>query len=103
MGTLIDGDGDKQENTLTGVGTAATSTGGYGSYTLASGGVRTDMVDEIHAAVHPIYSGSTLSDSFTVTTVDGTAQVVSITINGANDAAVVSGTTTGSVTESGGV
>ncbi len=38
-----------------------------------------------------------------MTTVDGTAQLVTITINGANDAAVISGTTTGAVTEAGGV
>ena len=37
-------------------------------------------------------SADTLTDSFTVTTVDGTAQMVTITIDGANDAAVISGT-----------
>ena len=47
--------------------------------------------------------GGTLTDTFTATTVDGTAQVVTITINGANDAAVISGTATGAVTEAGGV
>ena len=45
--------------------------------------------------------GGTLTDSFTVTTVDGTAQLVTITIHGANDAAVISGSPTGSVTEAG--
>src|SRR5205814_3276114 len=39
---------------------------------------------------------------FTVTTIDGTPQTVTVTINGTNDAAVISGTTTGSVTEDGG-
>ena len=38
-----------------------------------------------------------------MTTVDGTPQVVSITINGANDAAVITGTAAGAVTEAGGV
>ena len=47
--------------------------------------------------------GQTLTDTFTVTTVDGTAQLVTITINGANDAAVITGTATGAVTEAGGV
>ena len=47
--------------------------------------------------------GDTLTDSFTVTTVDGTPQLVTVTINGANDAAVVTGATTGSVIEAGGV
>ena len=36
-----------------------------------------------------------------MTTIDGTPQVVTITINGTNDAAIISGTTTGSVTEAG--
>ena len=37
------------------------------------------------------------------TTIDGTSQVVTITINGANDAAVITGTSTGAVVEAGGV
>src|SRR5439155_10644445 len=36
-------------------------------------------------------------------TEDGTAQTVTITINGSNDAAVISGTSAGSVVEAGGV
>ena len=48
-------------------------------------------------------SGRPLTDTFTVTTVDGTAQLVTITINGANDAAVITGPATGTVTEAGGV
>ena len=47
--------------------------------------------------------GQTLTDTFTATTVDGTSQVVTITINGANDAAVISGDFTGTVVEAGGV
>ena len=41
---------------------------------------------------------STLTDTFTATTVDGTSQLVTITINGTNDAAVISGDGTGTVT-----
>ena len=47
--------------------------------------------------------GQTLTDTFTATTVDGTAQLVTVTINGANDAAVITGPVTGTVTEAGGV
>ena len=46
--------------------------------------------------------GQTLFDSFTVHSADGTAKVVSITINGANDAAAITGTATGSVIEASG-
>ena len=48
-------------------------------------------------------SATSLTDTFTATTVDGTAQLVTITINGTNDAAVISGVANGSVTEAGGV
>ena len=37
-----------------------------------------------------------------MTTVDGTPQVVTVTITGSNDAAIISGTATGSVIEAGG-
>src|SRR4029077_479092 len=43
----------------------------------------------------------TLTDTFKVTTIDGTAQTVTVTIHGTNDAAIISGTTTGSVIEAG--
>ena len=48
-------------------------------------------------------AGQTLTDTFTATTVDGTAQLVTITINGTNDAAVISGAASGTVVEAGGV
>ena len=47
--------------------------------------------------------GDILIDSFTATTIDGTAQLVTLTINGANDAAVITGDTSGAVVEAGGV
>ncbi|MGH8633971.1 MAG: VCBS domain-containing protein, partial [Burkholderiales bacterium] len=45
----------------------------------------------------------TLHDLITVATADGTTHQVDVTINGANDAAVITGTSTGNVTEAGGV
>ena len=53
--------------------------------------------------VQALNAGATLTDSFTASTADGTAQVVTITIDGANDAAVITGDITGSVVEAGGV
>ena len=47
--------------------------------------------------------GQTLTDTFTATTIDGTSQVVTITINGANDAPVITGPVTGTVVEAGGI
>ena len=56
----------------------------------------TYTLDNSNAAVQALNVGQTLTDTFTVTTVDGTAQLVTVTINGANDAAVITGTATGS-------
>ena len=55
------------------------------------------------SAVQALNVGNTLTDRFTVTTIDGTAQMVTITINGANDAAIITGTVTGEVIEAGGL
>ena len=60
-------------------------------------------LDDTKPTVQALNVGQTLTDTFTVSTVDGTPQLVTITIDGANDAAVISGATTGSVVEAGGV
>ena len=82
---------------------ATASANGYGTYTLTAAGVWTYTLDNSNAAVQALNAGETLTDTFTATTVDGTAQLVTITIHGANDAAVISGDTSGAVTEAGGV
>ena len=66
-----------------------------GSYTLTAAGVWTYTLDNSNATVQALNVGQTLTDTFTVTTVDGTAQLVTITINGANDAAVITGAASG--------
>ena len=76
---------------------------GFGTYTLTAAGVWTYTLDNTNPAVQALNVGQTLTDTFTAITVDGTQQLVTITIEGANDAAVISGTTNGSVTEAGGV
>ncbi|MDX1914995.1 MAG: VCBS domain-containing protein, partial [Methylophilus sp.] len=48
-------------------------------------------------------AGTNYTDSITVATADGTTQVITVTIAGTNDAAVITGTATGSVTEASGV
>ena len=70
---------------------------------MTAAGVWTYTLNNANSAVQALNVGDTLTDTFTVTTVDGTPQVVTITINGTNDAAIISGTTTGSVIEAGGV
>ena len=100
-GTLTDTDVDNTPNTFTAIDSPKASTGGYGTFTMTTDGVWTYTLDNTNCAVQALNVCDKLTDCFTVTTIDGTPQVVSITINGANDAAVICGPTTGSVTEAG--
>jgi VCBS repeat-containing protein len=101
-GTLTSTDVDDAPNTFTAVSTPAASAHGFGTFTMTADGVWTYTVNDANSAVQALNVGDKLTDSFTVTTIDGTPQVVTVTINGTNDAAVISGTITGSVTEGGG-
>src|SRR5207248_2620443 len=101
-GTLTDADVDNTPNTFTAVTSPKASASGYGTFTITAAGVWTYTFDNANSAVQALNAGDTLTDTFTVTAVDGTAQQVSITVNGSNDAAIISGTSTGSVIEAGG-
>ncbi|HWA37894.1 MAG TPA: VCBS domain-containing protein, partial [Burkholderiales bacterium] len=87
--------------TFTAVASATASAGGYGTYTMTAGGTWTYTLNNANAAVQALNDGDTLADSFTITAADGTQQVVTITIAGANDATVIAGTATGTVVEAG--
>ena len=101
-GTLTDTDVDNPPNTFTAVSSPTASDGGYGTFTMTAAGVWIYTLDDSNHAVQALNACDTLTDTFTVTTIDGTPQVVTITIDGTNDAAIISGTTTGSVIEAGG-
>ncbi|MEO8547483.1 MAG: VCBS domain-containing protein, partial [Sphingomicrobium sp.] len=96
-GLLTDSDVDNPANTFTASSGSAT----YGTYTMSAGGTWVYTLDNANPTVNALNVGGTLTDTFTVTTVDGTSQLVTVTINGANDAAVISGTASGSVIEAG--
>jgi VCBS repeat-containing protein len=100
-GTLTDTDVDNVHNTFTAVCPPTASDAGYGTFTMTAAGVWTYTLDNANCAVQALNACDTLTDTFKVTTVDGTAQVVTIAIHGTNDAAIISGTTTGSVIEAG--
>ena len=56
---------------------------------MTMGGVWTYSLDNVNSAVQALNVGGVrVADTFTVTTVDGTAQVVTITIQGTNDGPV---------------
>ena len=102
-GTLTDTDVDNPANTFTAVNVATASDHGFGSFTMTSGGTWTYALDNNNATVQALNVGQTLTDTFTVATADGTTHQVTVTIDGANDAAVVSGIKTGTVVEAGGI
>ena len=85
-GTLFNSDVDNPFNAFIPVSSPTPSASGYGSFTMTAVGMWIYMLDNANSAVENLNNGDTLTDSFTVTTVDGTPQVVSITIHGATDA-----------------
>ena len=84
-GTLTDSDVDNAPNSFTAVAPGAASANGYGTFAMTAGGVWTYTLNNANAAVNALSTGQTLTDSFTVTTVDGTPQMVTVTINGTSD------------------
>jgi VCBS repeat-containing protein len=100
-GTLTATDVDNPPDSFTPVSSPTASDAGYGTFTMTADGTWTYTLNDADGAVQALNVGGTLTDTFTVTTEDGTPQVVTITIEGTNDAAIISGKTTGSVIEEG--
>jgi VCBS repeat-containing protein len=82
---LTDRDVDNPDNTFAAVTCPQTSDHGYGSFTMTACGTWTYLLDEDNPAVKALNACGTLTDTFTVTTIDGTAQTVTVTIQGADD------------------
>ncbi|TYL85993.1 hypothetical protein FXB40_42575 [Bradyrhizobium rifense] len=98
-GKLSDVDVDDPANTFAAVNSPTPSAHGYGTFTMTADGVWAYTLDQSNSAVQALNIGETLTDTFTVTSIGGTPQLITITINGSNDAAIISGTATGTVTE----
>src|SRR3990167_1084170 len=77
----------------------SSTAGSYGSLTLAEDGQWHYQLDNSKAAVQALKTGEIVTDSFTVTTADGTTHTVSVTVAGRDDGAVIVGTDTGTVAE----
>jgi len=73
----------------------------HGTYVLAANGEWTYTLNDNDSTVQALKSGESALDRFNVVAQDGTIGVVSITIFGANDAAAITGTATGTVIEAG--
>ncbi|MFO1171322.1 MAG: VCBS domain-containing protein [Hyphomicrobiaceae bacterium] len=101
-GTLTVSDIDTGEAELQPVAAGTPGTNGYGTFAVTAAGVWTYTLNNGHASVQALPAGVTLTDSITVSSEDGTAsQLITVTITGTNDGAVISGTATGNVTEDG--
>src|SRR6266567_6180387 len=98
-GTLSDTDVDNLANTFQAVAAGSATANHYGTYEMTAGGLWTYTLNNNNAAVQGLNAGQSLTDTFTVHTADGTAQTVTVTINGSNDVPVIGGVSTGSVTE----
>ncbi len=94
-GTLTISDPDTGESSFQ----TGTVVGAYGSLTIDAAGNWAYAADNTQAAIQQLDVSETLTDTLTVTSFDGTTHDIVITINGAEDAPVISGTTTGAVTE----
>jgi VCBS repeat-containing protein len=65
--------------------TASSGTASHGTFTMTTGGTWTYALNNADTDVNALNNGGTLSDSFSVTSADGTSQTVNITINGNSD------------------
>ena len=76
-----------------------TLNGSYGSLAIDAAGNWNYTADNTQTAIQSLGAGDQLTDTLTVQAVDGTTQQIVITLNGTNDAAVIGGVDTASVTE----
>ncbi|MFP5381738.1 MAG: VCBS domain-containing protein, partial [Gammaproteobacteria bacterium] len=82
-GTLTITDADSGQASF--VAQPSTS-GAYGTFSLGTDGTWTYALDNANATVQALGAGQTLTETFTVTSLDGTTSSVTVTINGTNDA-----------------
>ena len=93
-GTLSVTDADTGEAVFV-AQTAVAGSNGHGTFTLGTDGAWSYAADNTQSAIQALANGETLTDSFTAVTADGTTQLVTVTITGVDDGAVIGGDTTG--------
>ena len=96
-GALTISDPDSGESSFQ----AATVVGTYGSLTIDTAGNWAYSADKSQAGIQALDVGESTTDTLTVTAFDGTTHDITITINGAEDAPVITATLSGTVTEDG--
>jgi VCBS repeat-containing protein len=78
------------------VQTAVAGSNGYGTFSIDDTGAWTYTMDSAH---NEFVGGTDYTDSITVATADGTTQVLTVTLHGTNDAAIITGSSTAELTE----
>ncbi|NQD38888.1 tandem-95 repeat protein [Permianibacter sp. IMCC34836] len=97
--SISDIDGSNEESF-----TAGTYTGSFGSLVLdASGNWTYSLTANSTLAVQALDDSESITDSITITSADGTSQVISISINGSNDAPTVTPVTLADLAEDGSI
>ena len=76
---------------------------GLGHFTLDASGAWTYAVDNGNPQIQQLKAGETITDTLTVSSADGTTHQITVTLSGSNDAAVITGADSGSVSEDGGL
>ncbi|MDB9525092.1 VCBS domain-containing protein [Oscillatoria sp. CS-180] len=89
-GTLIVEDVDENESFFQPITSSdGAATGTYGTFTIDANGGWSYVLDS-SPAVNALPEGTTKTDSFTVTTTDGTTRTVLVSVEGTNDGATIS-------------
>ena len=78
---------------------ADTILGVHGTFSIDAAGNWTYEADNNALAIQSLGEGDTLTETFTVSTLDDVEQVITITITGTNDVAIIGGVASGAVTE----
>ena len=91
-GVVTAADVDNAANTFMDATPGQPSRGGYGTYAISADGKWTYTLTNHNGTVQKLNTTETLQDTFQVTTEDGTEETIRISINGANDAPVVTST-----------
>ncbi|MDW4814098.1 VCBS domain-containing protein, partial [Shewanella fidelis] len=79
--------------------TAESLQGQFGTLSIDNLGHWIYTADNSQAAIQGLKTGESVTDTLLVHSLDGTEQKISVTINGTDDKAVISGTSTASLTE----
>ncbi|HHQ4705553.1 TPA: VCBS domain-containing protein, partial [Aeromonas hydrophila] len=76
---------------------------GLGHFSLDTSGAWNYAVDNGNPQIQQLKAGETVTDTLTVSSADGTTHQITVTLGGSNDAAVIAGADSGTVSEDGGL